>query len=161
MGAWKDEFPPLLAPGLHKMTVDALRRLTVADFPLSQNRGNLWKSFEFILKALSDAEIPCGIWVDGSFLTKKIDPGDVDFVVDIPIEVMDAATPEQMTLIENLSARLYKKSDNLHSFVMFTTPVGHAMHADMTRVHLQWEKDFGFAYVSKEPKGIALVEVTP
>ncbi len=161
MGSWKEEFPPLLPAGLHKMTVPALRQLTVDGFPLSQSRSNLWKGIDFILGALGNAAIPCDIWVDGSFLTKKINPGDVDLVVDIPIDFVTTATPEQLSLIENLTEQLYRKSDNLHSFVMFKTPIGHAMHVDMLRVHKQWERDFGFAYTSKEPKGIALVEVTP
>lgn len=161
MGGWKDEFPPLLPAGIHKISPPKLRELTVAGFPLSQSRGNLWKSFEFILKVLIDTAIPCDVWVDGSFLTKKMDPGDIDLIVDIPIEFVDTATPDQLSLIQNLSDQLYKKSDKLHSFVMFKAPASHVAHADMMRAHQQWERDFGHAYVSREPKGIALVEVSP
>jgi len=161
MGAGKDEFPPLLAAGLHKITAEVLKKATVTDFPLSTTREGLWKNFEFVLGALAGAGIPCDIWVDGSFLTKKIDPKDVDFVVDIPIEVAENGTPEQLLFIQNLAGQLYRKSDQLHSFVMFTAPSGHVAHSVMVHAHAQWEKDFGFSYVSKEPKGIALVEVVP
>jgi hypothetical protein len=155
----KTEYPPILPPGFHTMTPDELKRAVVEGFPLSKRREALWNSLTFVLNALTDLKIPCDVWLDGSFLTKKIDPDDVDFIVDIPIESWNSATPEQEAFIDNLSDQLYRKSDNLHSFVMFKTPAGHAMHADMTRVHLQWEKDFGFAYISKQPKGIALIEV--
>jgi hypothetical protein len=155
----KTEYPPILPAGFHKMTAQEMERTFVSNFPLSQRREALWKSLTFVLDALRDLKITCDVWVDGSFLTKKIDPDDVDFVVDIPIECLD--DPAQAAFIDNLSGQLYKKSDSLHSFVMFKVSAKDAMHADMLRVHQQWEKDFGEAFISKEPKGIALFEVQP
>lgn len=161
MGAHKDEYPPLLPPGFHKMSHKDLEKIVVGAFPLSKRRGALWTSLTFVLDALRDLKIPCDVWVDGSFLTKKIDPCDVDFILDIPVSAMDKATPEQAQFIQNIAGQLYRKSDNLHSFVMFKTPLGHAMHADMAVAHNQWENDFGHAFTSREPKGIALIEVMP
>lgn len=157
----KTEYPPILSPGLHRMTPDELREATVKDFPLSNRREALWGSLEFVLNTLKSLKIPCELWIDGSFLTKKIDPDDVDFVVDIPIETFNTATAAQGDFIDNLSDQLYRTSDNLHSFVMFSAPVGDAAHADAVRVHEQWKKDFGFAYISREEKGIAVIEVQP
>jgi hypothetical protein len=138
-----------------------MEQLVVNGFALSKRRGTLWKNFLFVLKTLQDLKIPCDVWIDGSFLTHKVDPDDVDFVVDIPVDFLPLATAEQQSFIENLSDQLYRTSDDLHSFVMFNAPQGHPLGLDMNAVHDQWHKDFGFSYVAKSPKGIAVVEVRP
>lgn len=159
--AAKDEYPPLLQAGLHRMSSNQLKAMVLDAFPLSNSREGLWKSFQSLLDALTAAKVKCDIWVDGSFLTEKIDPNDVDFVVDVSIDVLSHGTAVQVDLLRQLSDQDFKKTDKLHSFVMFTSPAGHSTYSDALRVHDQWRKDFGFSYVAKTPKGIALVEVVP
>jgi len=155
----KDEYPPLLEPGLHEMGMADLKALVVDGFPLSQRRSVLWDNFVKIVDRLRQLRVPCKIWVDGSFLTQKIDPDDVDFVVDIPIHILDKPTPDQSSFFDDLSNRVFKKSKKMHSFVMFDAPVVHTLHTESVRIHNQWKKDFGFSYVKQEPKGIAVVVV--
>jgi hypothetical protein len=157
----KDEFPPLLNPGLHAMSAADLKKLVVDDFPLSERREALWNNFIAIAEHLKKLQIRCEIWVDGSFLTKKIDPDDVDFVVDIPVAILDTATPGQSDLLKKLSAMAFSSNEKLHSFVMFDAPAIHKGHVKSVELHNQWEKDFGFSYAKKEPKGIAVLKVTP
>ena len=55
---------------------------------------------EAVIKKLSMAKIECEIWVDGSFLTKKIDPFDSDILVAIQGQFYDSATlPQQIEVI--------------------------------------------------------------
>ena len=157
----KDEFPPLLQPGLHKMSVDALKILTVDAFPKSTRRPQLWASFLGVVAALKKRGLTCEIWVDGSFLTKKIDPDDVDFVMDFPIHAIEQATPAQEALLDALGAFTFHKSGKLHSYIMFTAPAVHLQYQQSKDLHDQWRNDFGLSYVKKEPKGIAVVEVQP
>jgi len=159
--AAKDEYPPLLQAGLHKMSPAQLKAKVLDPFPLSTSRKGLWKSFQWLLDALVAAKLKCHVWVDGSFLTEKMDPKDVDFVVDVPIDVLNNGSAAQVDLLKQLSAQDFRKTQKLHSFVMFTSPIGHATYQDAICVHAQWQKDFGFSYVAKTPKGIALVEVLP
>jgi hypothetical protein len=79
--AAKPEFPPLLAEGLHAMSLADLKRLCVTEFPLSKRREPIMRSLESLLAALTGAAIKGQVWIDGSFLTGKIDPEDVDLVV--------------------------------------------------------------------------------
>jgi hypothetical protein len=44
---------------------------------------------------------------------------------------------------------------------MFTAPAIHKRFAKSQSLHERWKKDFGFAYVSKEPKGMAVLAVQP
>jgi hypothetical protein len=82
-GALKPEFPPLLAPGRHAMARDELRVLCVTNplFSISKRRPDVMASLENLLNALSTESIRSEVWVDGSFLTQKIEPEDVDLVI--------------------------------------------------------------------------------
>jgi hypothetical protein len=159
--ASKQEYPPILPAGLHKMTAAELKQKVVGDFPRSHRRPALWSNFEWLLDALISVKLPCEIWVDGSFLTKKAEPDDIDLVVDVRVDRLKVADTAQADLLQKLHDLAYRTSRNLHSFVIFNAPFGHKSHPDSMRVHNQWAQDFGFAFVSKQPKGIAVVEVAP
>lgn len=156
-----EEFPPLLPAGLQKMTLTELKTLVVDKFTYSQSRPALWSNFMEIIDKLIDEKIPCDIWVDGSSLTEKINPDDVDFVVELPIALLSTFNQTQISLIEHLGTQAFKQGKKLHSFVKLTAPAGHPFHSKATISHNQWLKDFGYSYVKKEPKGIAVVEVRP
>ncbi len=158
--AAKPEFPPLLAQGLHSFDRAGLKALTVDGFPNSNSRPRLWDNFQrLVLDALATAQIACEVWVDGSFLTQKIDPDDVDFVVDVPIVLFSTISPAQQQLLDQYVAMAFRASDDLHSFVMFNTPAGHPMEPAAIQFHQQWERDFGTSYIGRVAKGIAVVGV--
>jgi hypothetical protein len=157
----KPEFPPLLHAGLHNMSVTELKQLVVDGFPLSTRRYDLWQSFIKIIEHLKALKIPCKIWVDGSFVTRKIDPDDIDFVVDVPVHAFDNATPPQAEFLKSLADMVFGKTEKMHTFVMFDAPLIHSKYALSQTLHDQWKRDFGFSYVKKEPKGIAVIEITP
>jgi hypothetical protein len=143
------------------MSIEALETLVVEDFRYSNSRRELWKGLSFVINRLVDLKIPCEICINGSFLTKKNDPNDIDLLVDIQISVLDNADHEQGDFIERLADRFYKKSDHLDSFVIFSASEGHQAHAASEAQRLQFARDWGTFYVSKEPKGIAVIEVPP
>jgi hypothetical protein len=143
------------------MSVDDLKAMVVDGFPLSTRRDFLWTNFLQIVEQLKSVGIPCKVWIDGSFLTKKIDPDDIDFVVDVPAHITDAPTAAQKILLDKLASFAFCKVEKLHSFVMLDASIVHREYALSQKLHARWKKDFGFAYVSKEPKGIAVVAVKP
>lgn len=156
-----EEFPPLLDAGFHKMTVEQLKTCAVDCFPHSKRRPELWKTFLFIHKWLKEQNVPCSIWVDGSFLTHKDEPGDVDLVFEIPMVFFESCNEEQRTLIEKLVDRFYYKSDKLDSHVFFNCTPAHPECLANEHARAQWGRDFGKAFYSDDPKGIAVVEVQP
>ncbi|NIA71115.1 hypothetical protein HBA54_21175 [Pelagibius litoralis] len=160
MGA-KAEFPPLLLDGLHKMDLASLKTLVVDGFPKSARRLPLWNNFVTIaVDTLSSLKLPCEIWVDGSYLTQKIDPDDIDFVVDFPISVTSNISVPQKQFIEQLAANDFHNPHKLHSFVMFSAPIGHNYYPKSELSHSRWKKDFGQSLTKKKPKGIAVLEVS-
>lgn len=157
----KSEFPPLLQQGLHDLDEKSLKALVVEKFPRSTRREILWNNFVEIVGQLKSLKLPCKIWLDGSFLTEKIDPDDIDLVVDFPIQVMLSLSPEQGDIIHKLSNCGFRHNQKLHTFVMFTAPAIHVEYVHHVAVHEQWKRDFGFSYIKREPKGIAVLEVRP
>src|SRR6266849_1549855 len=96
----KEDFPPLLPQGEHLMTVVAIRAICVDDFPLSKTRPEIMDGFERIHADLIGLKIPCDIVFDGSFLTKEIDPDDVDFTIVVTPEFFESCLPEQLRYLE-------------------------------------------------------------
>src|SRR5687768_4916634 len=90
--ARKAEFPALLPGGFHSLTVAELRARCVDDFPLSKTRPKIMASLEAAIARVKAANIPADLWIDGSFITRKIDPSDVDLAIIVPFHVHTAAS---------------------------------------------------------------------
>lgn len=104
----KPDFPGLLPEGLHPMALSGVRDLCVNGFPNSESRGNIMDSLEGMLQRLDDTGIPADIWIDGSFVTEKINPHDVDIVALIPGHVYNSGSTEIRETIE------WVKSDDIY-----------------------------------------------
>lgn len=48
----KPDLPPLLAPGRHRITLDDIFRMAVANFNHEQNRSNLYYKLEISFKSI-------------------------------------------------------------------------------------------------------------
>jgi hypothetical protein len=77
----KPDFPPLLQPGLHNITIQELYALAVAPFNHDQRRHDLYQKLSAWVGALQALGVGGTLWLDGSFLTEKPEPGDIDCVL--------------------------------------------------------------------------------
>ncbi|MGG3871697.1 DUF6932 family protein [Brevibacillus laterosporus] len=75
-----------LKPGIHPYTSNDFISQFVDDFPESTNRPNVFAGLVKFLKELDNVLIPHSIWLDGSYLTKKLEPNDIDLVVFYELE---------------------------------------------------------------------------
>ena len=151
----KDEFPPLLVPGMHILTLEQLRRLCVEGFPLSSTRDRLMTNFEQAVSMLCDCALKCDIWVNGSFLTEKINPGDIDFSV---CSVGNAWTQDQERAIRWLVMESYAALQcDAYYFALY--PQDHPGYDRGMEWYTYWQETWGHAVGSREPKGIAVVRV--
>ena len=99
----KPELPPLLQPGLHRVTMPRLRKLCVDAFPLSTTRLKLFDGLNRLLAWFAQTSIAAEMWIDGSFLTQKIDPSDVDLVLKIEAVKYFSWSDEQKDILEWLT----------------------------------------------------------
>ncbi len=123
-GANKPEFAPLLAPGRHTMTLEAIQKLCVLPFDTSPTREALMRSLEAFVSALRQHVVACEIWIDGSFLSQKVDPEDIDLALIVQGEVYDSLPGVTQAAIDAMEDG-ERFRPNLHVFPIVTRPMGH------------------------------------
>ena len=158
----KQEFPPLLAQGFHEMSVGELRGFCVEGFPDSLRRQEIMAGFELIHEQLELLSFTGEIWVDGSFLTKKLEPDDIDFVVMMPSAFYDSGTEDQKQFIEWLvnNEDDPKKSFRCHTDVGLLYESSHPFWSLTVETLRHWEHDvYGYSVATREPKGIVIVKL--
>jgi hypothetical protein len=151
-----------LAQGFHQMTVDELRALCVTNFPDSKVRSDIMAGFELIYERAISVGTDGEAWIDGSFLTQKIEPRDVDFIILTDAHFYDGGTPEQHEFIEWLISNEDdpKKSFLCHTDVVLLYPPDSPLYGLTLNAKKHWEENvYGFSVASGEPKGIAVVKL--
>lgn len=140
------------------MNLVELRDLCVVGFPLSTTRSQILEGVEFLCEELTNAEIRCEIWVNGSLLTEKIDPQDSDTVVCVEHTYLEQGTDEQKELLKYLlDKRDELKRDHLvDCYVHFEYPKGHDQETVSEWMRAYWIKQFGFSR-GENLKGIARI----
>ena len=154
----KPEFPPLLAPGLHSLTVDGLRALCVDAFPNSRSRAGIMNNLCTVIARLQADGVSGALWVNGSFLTAKINPDDVDVVLRMEGILYDSGTQETRDAVDWLNDNLYA-THKVDSYVFYVWPAGHAMRWLGEYADLYWQKQFGQSRRAI-PKGIAELKLS-
>ncbi|MCS1410953.1 MAG: hypothetical protein M2R45_04148 [Verrucomicrobia subdivision 3 bacterium] len=155
-GTDKQEFPNLLAPGFHPMPLNRVRELCVSAFPSSKRRPLIMDGLERVTAEIVRHDIVSKIWIDGSFLTEKIEPDDVDVVVEIELTFRQQATQKQKDVINWILSDL-KPSHYCHSFLLEVYPSGHPKAHLNKQNRDDWMHVFGFSRQG-QPKGIAVVQ---
>jgi hypothetical protein len=155
----KPEFPPLPPLGFHQMDPDSVRRICVDAFPGSSTRGEIMRKLEEVIQVITAVGLKVNIWLDGSFLTQKLDPEDSDIVVVVDGVYIRAATTEQKTVIDWILANL-KTSHYCDSYLLVQYPSDHPNFMNGIWWQSYWIKHFGFTREEKpQPKGIVLIHV--
>jgi hypothetical protein len=118
----KFDHPPLLAPGRHYKTLWDIKSLCVDDFPAYQRREHLYWILEEFVQSTLRHRIPCEIWIDGSFLTKKPQPSDLDAGLVIDASVHSKLDSTQKSFVDDLDNSVYIAG--LDSFAIVSYPIG-------------------------------------
>jgi hypothetical protein len=152
-----NEYPSFWAAGFHHLTLAEVREKCVAGVKLSSTRSALCEALEHVHETLVAAGLQGQIWVDGSFVTEKIDPTDVDFVLLLAADDYDAATPEAQTLIDGLvePSGGWPPSGCDTNFALIYPP----SRSNSPDVLTYWKKRFGYSQHTQTPKGIVVITV--
>lgn len=152
------DLPPLLPLGFHDLTMEAVEQVCVIPFSLSASRPTIFDGLVTFVQTLEAAGVPGELWLDGSFLTEKINPKDVDVVLRVDGSVYNAGTPEQIDAINWVIAnqKLTLKCD---SYVLFEYPPGDSLHDEGRWWYSYWHKQWGFSR-EDDPKGIAVLSLS-
>jgi len=146
----KKEYPALLEAGFHDMTLEDVSALCVTPFT-NNRRGHLFQNLITLLNRLSSLGLKASAWIDGSFVTEKPEPDDIDLVLILNsenLEALDSIIAEQI-LSELKGAKVRYKCDTY-----WTTD-----SQDNIEGRAYWRGLFGFFRDESTPKGIVRVEL--
>jgi hypothetical protein len=143
----KIDFPPLLAPGIHALTLVQLENLTVSAFPMDNERTRLFTLLSLWINKVQALNVSAILWIDGSFLTKKIAPGDIDCVVWSPTTNL-ALTPASKIELNQLFGHDYARVHfGLDLYLEIPAP-DQVLHREA-----YWRGFFGFQHDRRTAKG--------
>lgn len=148
----KADFAPLWPPGIHPVTLAELQAVAVTPFLADARRAIIFASFKQWIQKLQSFEVHAILWIDGSFLTAKYGPDDIDCVMwnpSIAIDPTDAQKKEVLALTDRNTVRRCFHVD----FYMEAPNASEALHRQAYFKGL-----FGFQHDGKTPKGF--VELT-
>lgn len=95
------------------------------------------------------------MWVDGSFLTEKDKPSDIDVTVFIDIDILNELTDEQKELVDKSNEIGY--IEGLDSFVITRYPRGHPMYGTEEDIAYSWHEVYGSENGKEWLKGFAVL----
>lgn len=96
---------------------------------------------EALCGSLSTALLKTEVWVNGSFLTEKIDPLDADLVVKFYASLLSNASVKQLELIERIADKKFQGCDS-HILVEYLDGGHNFAIGDMMVSY--WKRQFGF-----------------
>lgn len=153
-GADKEEWPPLLRAGFHELDLNARQRLCVERFGDSVMRPRIMQNLELKIAEINYQSIPGQIWIDGSFLTEKINPDDADIALILSRTTHRGLSLAQRTWFNQFRGTSLYDQYRIDNYGIVLDPnqaEGHWLFA-------YWLKQFGFSR-SDEMKGIVRIQV--
>ena len=147
----------LLPEGLHLCDERQFSDLLVKRFPEGSTRAAVRDGFfEFRQRAAQHGI--CGMqWVDGSYVTKKLLPSDVDVVTFVAADHVNNLSDEAKLFVQETMARphgaLQFKTD---SYVVVVREPGHPAYDAYERWRLYWRDLYGHTRPIRLPDGSEL-----
>lgn len=150
------EFPEgsdVLAAGRQTASIDEVEASLVAAFTTSKTRRSLFDSWLTIREAIRRLVQVDAEWIDGSYVTTKTDPEDIDVVTHIPGADLDALDPPARATLRGLiSGAISQELHGCDSYVCAVYPPDHPLHAVYQANRDYWDKWFGHDRAGN-PKG--------
>jgi hypothetical protein len=146
-----------LDAGLHPMGSVDIEKAFVASFPHSSTRKKIFAGYCHHYSELAAIISHFEQYLDGSFISNKNDPGDIDLVVLIDATVVDALTPaQQAKLRELLNSAVARPKFGCDTYFCPVYPKGHPHENEARAQRKYWLGEFGYDRIDV-PKGIVHV----
>lgn len=130
----------LLPTGLVKVSAEQVHEHFVAPFTTSRNRQRLYNQWLLHRRAIVSIVPIERQWLNGSYVTGKVDPSDIDVVTFIDGEALNALDAPQQAILEELTAgHTTRDRWGVDSFLVPTYPEGHPDRALARKVEGSWQ----------------------
>jgi hypothetical protein len=150
-----------LDPGIHPATESDIEAHLVDAFPSSTSRTVVFAGYTRHAAELRQSTVAFEQFLDGSFVSSKLDPGDIDMLCMADAAALDALPQhEQMRLRNLFLGRGTKATHQCDSYFLARVPETDPRHQEFWNVRKYWMGVFGFDRADK-PKGFLKVEVVP
>lgn len=145
-----------LPEGIYTCTTNDLFEIFVLPFPQSQTRRRLYRQWENYNQRLVQkvGNVKLSQWLNGSFVTEKLNPNDIDCVTFLPYQLY---TEIEENLIEFYST-LSLFEDGLDAYFCPVYPATHLQFKEYEQRRLDWQFLFERTRGSHFKKGF--LEVT-
>jgi hypothetical protein len=156
----KPEFPPILKPGpLHILTVSEVRREFVLHkrFKMSATRRDIMRKLVEVIDTLNNGGIVGELWIDGGFVTEKINPEDVDTLLHVSSDLY-ASCATKRALINWASHENLLETHSCDAYRWIEYSEGHAQFAKSEQDRIYWSGWYGNS-MRGVPKGIAAISL--
>lgn len=137
----------LLNPGFSEYKLDEFEKIFVNSFNESQSRKAIFNGFIKWMKQLLTFCYPDEIWVDGSFVTNKVNPNDMDIVVFVDLIVLYNNKRE----LEEM--RKFGEENLCDTYIAFSPNEHYPGNIKLVNHRNYWKGQFGFDR-EDNPKGI-------
>jgi hypothetical protein len=118
-----------LPPGIHDMSLDEVGR-SFGSFRSTDRRPSLFRKLEQFADQARTAGFVRFLIVNGSFISSKTDPGDIDLIVVIDPQILEAGElpPFQYNV---LSSRRIRKAYPFDVFVVYESSAAYAQYLSL------------------------------
>lgn len=145
----------LLPDGVHECDEQVFEAKFVNAFPSSSRRPMLFDGF---LKLRKEAQVVLSSatqWVDGSYVTDKVEPDDVDLVTFVDIDLLNALFIEQQNVVKELlnGREDTKNKYGCHTFLVPCCDPNNNFFGLFEMQRLYWRKWFGSTRGTVDPDG--------
>ncbi|WP_312435456.1 DUF6932 family protein [Janthinobacterium sp.] len=151
--ATKPDFPFLLQPGIHKVSLTELEAIAVTPFPTDAKRQQLFAFLRQWIGELRALNVSAILWLDGSFLTQKPGPGDIDCVLWNPSCSTPLTAPLQTQIFQLLDANILDAQYSLDFYM--ETPASH----ELFHREAYWKGLLGFQHDRVTAKGFVEISI--
>jgi hypothetical protein len=143
----------LLPVGAHQTDAQEIERRLVQVHPLSATRAWLYDAWRRRRAAMASLVAIEREWVNGSFVTLKRDPGDVDVVSFVRGEAIENLTEDAVTDLRNLFEReRIRRIFGCDGYLVIIRPIGHPQRAAYEERCTYWH-DWWSRTRDDQPKG--------
>lgn len=140
------------------MSLEELREVFVQRL-LNPVRFDLYGKLYTLVSRLQQNQVVCELWIDGSFVTNKPEPDDIDLSVMIDVADYEKLTEPALQLLDDLVYVEAKYLDVLDAFVCIVHEEGDPRRSEDDPV--EYAELWGIEHNKNYLKGFVAVRVTP